>query len=94
MQGDRDVTTKPEERQPMAVPLQAKRIGEAPCRWQWVEPRVWTERMLAALEQGVKGGKWFTLIDKVHPERTLQAAFSRVATSRSLGTSRFRASTS
>jgi len=35
--------------------------------------------MLTALEQGVKGGKWFSLIDKVHPDRTLQAAFSQVA---------------
>ena len=35
-------------------------------RWYWVEPRVWTERMLTALEQGVKGGKWFRLIDKVY----------------------------
>jgi hypothetical protein len=25
--------------------------------WSWVEPRIWTERMLAALTQGVKGGK-------------------------------------
>ena len=35
--------------------------------------------MLTALEQGVKGGKWFSLIDKVHPERTLHAAFAQVA---------------
>jgi RNA-directed DNA polymerase len=35
--------------------------------------------MLTALEQGVKGGRWFSLIDKVHPERTLDAAFTRVA---------------
>ncbi len=35
--------------------------------------------MLTALEQGVKGGKWFSLIDKVHRERTLRAAFSHVA---------------
>jgi RNA-directed DNA polymerase len=34
--------------------------------------------MLTALEQGVKGGKWFSLIDKVHPERTLKAAASQV----------------
>ena len=34
-------------------------------RWAWVEPRVWTERMLTALETGIKGGKWFSLIDKV-----------------------------
>lgn len=36
--------------------------------------------MLAALEQGVKGEKWFTLIDKVYSERNLLAAFQRVAT--------------
>ena len=35
--------------------------------------------MLTALEAGVKGGKWFSLIDKVHPVRTLRAAFSQVA---------------
>jgi RNA-directed DNA polymerase len=35
--------------------------------------------MLTALEQGVKGGQWFSLIDKVHPERTLHAAFAQVA---------------
>jgi len=35
--------------------------------------------MLTALEEGVKGGKWFSLIDKVHPVRTLRAAFSQVA---------------
>jgi len=35
--------------------------------------------MLAALEQGVKGGKWFSLIDKVHPAHTLMGAFSQVA---------------
>ncbi|MGP0070300.1 MAG: hypothetical protein ACLQGP_42700 [Isosphaeraceae bacterium] len=35
--------------------------------------------MLAALEQGVKGGRWFSLIDQVHPERTLRTAFSQVA---------------
>jgi RNA-directed DNA polymerase len=35
--------------------------------------------MLTALEQGVKGDKWFSLIDKVHPERTLHAAYTRVA---------------
>ena len=26
--------------------------------WAWVEASIWTERMLAALENGVKGGKW------------------------------------
>jgi RNA-directed DNA polymerase len=35
--------------------------------------------MLTAREEGVKGGKWFSLIDKVHSVRTLRAAFSQVA---------------
>jgi RNA-directed DNA polymerase len=35
--------------------------------------------MLATLEQGVGGGKWFRLFDKVFAERNLLAAFQRVA---------------
>ena len=27
------------------------------------KPQVWTARMLAALDKGVKGGKWYSLID-------------------------------
>jgi RNA-directed DNA polymerase len=34
--------------------------------------------MLATLEQGVTGGKWYSLIDKVYPNATLQAAFAAV----------------
>jgi RNA-directed DNA polymerase len=34
--------------------------------------------MLTALEEGVKGGKWFSLMDKVDRERTLWAAFQQV----------------
>jgi len=71
--------TKPSEGQPEAVPARATRAGEISLHWGWVESTVWTERMLTALEQGVKGGKWFSLIDKVHPERTLDAAFTQVA---------------
>jgi RNA-directed DNA polymerase len=71
--------TKTPENQPEAVPARAKRDGKALGRWLWVEPTIWTERMLTALEEGVKGGQWFSLIDKVHPERTLHAAFSQVA---------------
>jgi RNA-directed DNA polymerase len=48
-------------------------------RWSWVEPSVWTPRMLAALEQGVKGGKWYSLMDKVYAEATLASAFEQVA---------------
>ncbi len=48
-------------------------------KWTWVEASVWNERMLAALENGVKGGKWFSLIDKVYRPQTLQAAWHKVA---------------
>ena len=75
------MTMTPEDR-PEAVPERAKRAGETPSRWDWVEPTVWTQRMLTALETGVKGGRWFSLIDKVHSERTLDAAYSQVAANR------------
>jgi RNA-directed DNA polymerase len=71
------VTDKQEEARPAAVP-EAKQAGEVRARWAWVEPRVWTERMLTALEIGVKGGKWFSLIDKVSAPRVLLRAFEQV----------------
>lgn len=71
------VTDGAEEVRPATVPA-AKQAGEVRARWAWVEPCVWTERMLTALEVGVKGGKWFSLIDKVSSERTLRRAFERV----------------
>jgi RNA-directed DNA polymerase len=71
--------TKTTENQPVAVTERPTRTGKIQDPRFWVEPTVWTERMLAALEQGVKGGQWFSLIDKVYPERTLRAAFSQVA---------------
>ncbi len=48
---------RPSEDTPAAVP-QAKQAGEIRVRWTWVEPEGWTDRMLTALEQGVKGGSW------------------------------------
>jgi RNA-directed DNA polymerase len=71
--------TKPMELKPVAVPARAIRAGEILRLLRWVEPAVWTERMLTALIEGVKGGKWFSLIDKIHPERTLARAYSQVA---------------
>jgi len=38
--------------------------------------------MLTALEGGVKGGKWYSLIDKLHSEATLRAAFTQVEANR------------
>jgi RNA-directed DNA polymerase len=74
--------TASSDQQPEAVPARATRAGEILDRWSWVEPTVWTERMLTALEQGVKGGKWFSLIDKVHKEHTLMSAYSQVASNK------------
>ena len=71
--------TRPTEIPPVAVSEKTRRTGKTLDLRFWVEPTVWTERMLAALQKGVKGGKWFSLIDKVHPARTLRAAFSQVA---------------
>ena len=53
--------TKPMEDKPEAVLERDIRAGELLARWVWVEPTVWTLRMLTALEQGVEGGKWFSL---------------------------------
>jgi RNA-directed DNA polymerase len=66
---------------PAAVPVAettAKQAGSCRVRWAWTEPTIWTERMLAALEKGVKGGKWFSLIDKVYALPTLRAAWAKV----------------
>jgi len=67
---------------PEAVPARDIRAGEAIDRWSWTEPSVWTPRMLAALQEGVKGGKWYSLMDKVYAPDTLEAAFEEVAANR------------
>jgi RNA-directed DNA polymerase len=38
--------------------------------------------MLAALDEGVKGGRWYSLIDKLYPEDVLGLAFMRVSANR------------
>ena len=52
----------------------AKQAEEVRARWAWTDPGVWTDRMLTALENGVKGGQWFSLIDKVYAETILYSA--------------------
>lgn len=47
--------------------------------WGWAEGSIWTDRMVSALVNGVKGDKWFSLIDKVTRPTTLEAAWRRVA---------------
>jgi RNA-directed DNA polymerase len=63
---------------PAAVPATARQAGDVQLRWSWSEPSVWTERMLTALENGVKGGRWFSLIDKVYSTANLTAGFGSV----------------
>ncbi len=72
-------TTRQSESQAPAVPARATQGAEARDRWSWVEVTVWNEHMLAALENGVKGGQWFSLIDKVYRAETLKAAWRKVA---------------
>jgi RNA-directed DNA polymerase len=63
------------------VPETAKQADDTrdPRQWGWVEPTVWSERMLAALVNGVTGGKWYSLWDKVSDRRTLEASWRAVA---------------
>ncbi len=68
----------PTDQPPAPVPDTAKQAGSVHARWGWTEPAVWTERMLTALDTGVKGGVWFSLMDKVCAGRNLTAGFARV----------------
>jgi RNA-directed DNA polymerase len=78
------VTDQAKENPPAIVSERTQQAGETQnpwairARWAWAEPVVWTERMLTALEEGVKGGKWFRLIDKVYALPNLRQAFARV----------------
>lgn len=71
--------TSTKEKPPAIVPETATPAGDVRVRWMWAEPAVWTERMLTTLEQGVRGGRWHTLYDKVFAERNLFSSFQRVA---------------
>ena len=60
----------------------AKQGGDAaggqPRTWWWAEASIWTDRMVSALGNGVKGGKWFSLVDKAIRPATLEAAWRKV----------------
>jgi RNA-directed DNA polymerase len=66
------------EQTPSRVPETAPQGEEIRARWAWVEPVVWTERMLATLETGIEGGKWFRLIDKVWSPKNLESSLQKV----------------
>jgi RNA-directed DNA polymerase len=57
---------------------QGAETSSASRNWAWVEAEVWTDRMLSALENGVKGGKWYSLIDKVYARETLALGWAKV----------------
>ena len=61
-----------------AVPATGKQGEEALWQRHKAQRGVWSEKMLMALERGVKGGVWFSLIDKIGAERTLQLAWEQV----------------
>jgi len=56
----------------------AKQGREVAPQWGWTEASVWTERMLETLARGIKGGKWFSLMDKVGKVENLQSALAQV----------------
>lgn len=68
----------PTQEKPAGVLEAAKQAGAIRGRWPWVEASVWSDRMLTALEQGVKGGRWFSLVDKVYAPGNLRASFEQV----------------
>ena len=53
-----------------------------PRDWGWVDRTIWTDRMLAALENGVRGNRWFSLMDKVYRPQTLASAWEHVRAKR------------
>ena len=64
------------------VPLAKQGRVVAP-QWEWTEAVVWTERMLATLERGIQGGKWYSLYDKVWKMENLQRAVEKVTQGKS-----------
>jgi len=60
------------------VPIGDKQAEEDLWLRHRAERGVWTEPMLTTLERGIKGNKWFSLIDKVWSDRTLELAWEKV----------------
>lgn len=80
----RDRATHLENKPDLIVPTSDRATprfsGDDLTRWAWTEPSVWTNPMLATLEQQrVRGGKWHSLIDKVYKPANLYSAYREVA---------------
>lgn len=83
--GDRKANASSEglgEEPPPAVPERDKQGGDDPTvprlRDYGAERKVWSEKMLASLHVGLKGKRWFSLIDKVTRLDVLQLAWAKV----------------
>jgi RNA-directed DNA polymerase len=72
------VTAMTEAQKASGMPETAAHDAEAPRTVAGAEASVWTERMLSALFNGVRGGKWFSLMDKVFAPKTLGLAWAKV----------------
>jgi RNA-directed DNA polymerase len=68
------VMAKPTDTKPATVPFGATPAGQPPSVKEWANRQVWTERMLDALQNGVRGGKWHALHDKVYNRTNLTIA--------------------
>ena len=68
------------ETTPASVPASGsgKQAGDSLWQDHKAQRGVWSEKMLRTLARGVKGGKWFSLIDKVYSDRTLSLAWEKV----------------
>jgi RNA-directed DNA polymerase len=61
------------------VPQEADKQGEEDLWQRYGAKRgIWTEKMLVALERGIKGNRWFSLIDKIGRADTLELAWAKV----------------
>ena len=81
--GDRKVNAsseRPNEKEPSGVFRQVGNKQEGEDLWEIhkAERGVWSKKMLTALEEGVKGSKWFSLIDKVARMDVLELAWEKV----------------
>jgi RNA-directed DNA polymerase len=68
-----------------AVPREDKQGREDLWENYGAERLVWSEKMLAALQKGVKGNKWFSLIDKARRLDVLELAWAKVQSNAGAG---------
>ena len=66
------------EEEPPSVPATDKQGGKDLWQRHKAERGIWSQGMLETLERGIKGGKWFSLIDKVYQEKTLAIGWGKV----------------